>query len=49
MDQHMLEMFGAVLVAVITTLIGPVILEYVKAICDLWSPENTPRNKTFNA
>ena len=31
MDQHMLEMFGAVLVAVITTLIGPVILEYVKA------------------
>ncbi len=30
MDQHMIEMFGAVLVAVITTLIGPVILEYVK-------------------
>ena len=31
MDQHMLEMLGAVIVAAITTLIGPVILEYVKA------------------
>lgn len=30
MDQHMIEMFGAVLVAVVTTLIGPAILEYVK-------------------
>ena len=30
MDQHMIEIFGAVLIAVITTLIGPVILEYVK-------------------
>lgn len=31
MDQHMIEIFGAVLIAVITTLIGPVIMVYVKA------------------
>lgn len=30
MDQHTFEMFSAILIAVITTLIGPVIVEYMK-------------------
>jgi hypothetical protein len=31
MDQHMFEMLSAVIIAVITTLVGPVLVEYVKA------------------
>ena len=31
MDQHMFEMLSAVIIAVITTLVGPIIVEYVKA------------------
>lgn len=31
MDQHMLEMLSAIIIAVITTIFGPVIVEYFKA------------------
>ena len=31
MEQHTIELIGMVLVAVITALVGPAVLEYVKA------------------
>ena len=45
MDQHMIEMIGTVLVAVISTLIGPSIVEYVKIRISSKPPSDPIKNE----
>lgn len=45
MDQHMIEMLSAVLVAVISTLLGPSIVEYVKIRMSSKAPADPIKNE----
>lgn len=45
MDQHMIEMLSAVLVAVISTLLGPSIVEYVKIRMSSKTPADPIKNE----
>jgi hypothetical protein len=45
MDQHMIEMLSAVLVAVISTLLGPSIVEYVKIRMSSKAPTDPIKNE----
>ena len=45
MDQHMIEMLSAVLVAVISTLLGPSIVEYVKVRISSKAPADPIKNE----